>query len=55
MIAVIVCSLFNITLLVGLIAGMVVGFVRARHSIAAALAYAPPAPFTTRVVRLAPA
>ncbi len=52
MIAVIVCSVFNITLLIGLIAGIVTGLVRARHSIAAALAYAPPAPFTTRSARL---
>ncbi len=53
MVAVIICSLFNITLLLGLIAGMGVGFVRARHSIAAALAYSAPAPFTPRTAQLA--
>lgn len=40
MLAVIVCSLFNMILLAGLIGGMAVCCVQARHSIAAALAYA---------------
>lgn len=55
MLAVIVCSLFNMILLIGLIGGMAFGVVRARRSIAAALAYAPPAHPTRRVARLAPA
>ena len=40
MLAVIVCSLFNVILLIGLIGVMAVCFVKARHSIAAALVYA---------------
>ena len=42
MLAVIVCSLFNMILLAGLIGGMAVCIVQARHSIAAALNYARP-------------
>ncbi len=40
MFAVIACTLFNMILLAGLIGGMAVCFVQARHSIAAALTYA---------------
>lgn len=48
MLAVIVCSVFTIFLLGGLLAGIAIGVFRARRAIAAALAYERLAPVSLR-------